>query len=434
MRILAITNYFPPRYMGGAEISAYNTCLGLLDRGSELSVLMVHARSTERRDRHYSIQRIPVHQVTFSRPLFDHPFLQAFDPRVYRTVAAEIERVQPDLVHVHNVSGATTAPLVACHRLGTPAVLSLHDHWLLCPNNGLYKGDGLSCDPSKEPARCGECFRRYDFWGNIPGRRRVFARLVQGVRTFVSPSQGLVERHVAAGYDRARFQVVPYGIHPAAFQASSDPLIGEYARESRYSRTLLFAGALVETKGIGTLIEALPLLSRYVDRFCCLFAGWGDERFVSALRRFNPTTVKLLGRVPFQEMRTLYASADLTIVPSICYDNSPLVIYESYLVGTPVLGSNIGGIPELVREAETGYLFPPGDAVALTERVIQHFARSAPERRTMRRRCIDYARTHTSIDRHINRLLETYDQALRSETPRVNKIGLVARQKTIDGA
>jgi glycosyltransferase involved in cell wall biosynthesis len=175
---------------------------------------------------------------------------------------------------------------------------------------------------------------------------------------------------------------------------------------------LLFAGAVVETKGIQTLIEALPLLVRYVERFRLLVAGWGNPRILASLRRWDPILVSVLGRVPFEEMRALYAVADLTLVPSVWYDNSPMVIYESLMAGTPIVGSEIGGIPELILPGQTGYLFPPGDARALTERVIQHFALSAPERRAMRRRCASYVRSELSMDGHLDRLRAIYDEVL----------------------
>jgi glycosyltransferase involved in cell wall biosynthesis len=85
-----------------------------------------------------------------------------------------------------------------------------------------------------------------------------------------------------------------------------------------------------------------------------------------------------------------------------------MVVYESLLAGTPVLGADIGGIPELVQDGETGYLHAPGDATAFAERVILHFSRSALQRRKMRRRCLEYAHTHLTIDRHIDALQQVY--------------------------
>jgi glycosyltransferase involved in cell wall biosynthesis len=428
MRVLVITNYFPPQFAGGAELSAYNTCLGLVGRGIEVSVLVVNARERDRVDRldvaqppgdrglagAHTVQGLtfPVHRVTYQTPWLNHALLQTFDPRVYRAVLAELRRVQPDLVHVHNVSGATLAPFVACHRLGVPVVLTLHDHWLLCPNNMLYRGDGSVCDPAVTPSACAQCFKRYDFWADIPRRRQVLEWLVRHVCLLISPSRRLVELHTAAGYACDRFRVVPYGIYPGGGRLPTDPMLREYAQEKGSHRTLLFAGAVVESKGLQTLIDSLPFLDRYVERLRFLVAGWGDERFLSALRRADPLVVKVLGRVPFQEMRALYAAADLTVVPSIWYDNSPMVIYESLLAGTPVLGSDIGGIPELIQPGQTGDVFPPGDVFALVEGVIQHFSRSAPERRRMRHRCVKYVHDHLTMEHHLDRLQQVYDEAL----------------------
>jgi glycosyltransferase involved in cell wall biosynthesis len=414
MRILVITNFFPPHDVGGAEIAAYNTCHGLLKRGVDTSVLSIHTRGPKAQDRRYELEGVRVHQVGYPPHPLKRPFLQIFDPRVYRAVAAEIQHIQPDLVHVHNISGATLAPFVACRRLNVPLVLTLHDHWLLCPNNMLYKNDGELCDPAEQSGNCGRCFRRYDFWGNVPWRRQIFSYLVENVRYFISPSQKLVELHVAAGYDRARFRVVPYGIKPTLFHVPSDPLVRKTVREHGLFHSLLFAGAVAETKGVQTLIEALPILRKHVDRLRLVVAGVGDEQLMNALRRYDYHTVRMLGRVPFLEMRALYATADLTVTPSTWYDNSPMVIYESLMAGTPVLGSAIGGIPELIEEGKTGYIFPPGDAVALAEGVIRHFALSAYERRAMRQRCAAYARAHMTMEHHLDRLQQVYDEALQA--------------------
>lgn len=390
----------------------HNTCHGLLQRGVKAAVLAINGRMPQARDRYRDVQGVPVHEVTFIPYLLDGSVAQTFDPRVYRQVLAEVRRFQPDLVHIHNVSGASLAPFAACRRLQVPVVLTLHDLWLLCPNNMLYQEDGTLCDVTTRPSGCSQCFRRYDFWANIPQRRKVFDRLVENVRLFVSPSQKLIDLHVAAGYAQERFRLVPNGIKPALFQIPSDPFVRETAAECEPSRTLLFAGAMVETKGIQTVIQALPKLARYLDDVRVLIAGTGEERYTRALRSFEPFTVRPLGKVPFHEMRALYAASDLTLVPSTCHENSPMVIYESLMAGTPILGSTIGGIPELVQEGRTGYLFSTGDPGHLVERTVQHFSLSAHERRSMRRRCAKYAQGHLTLDLHLDRLQTVYAEAL----------------------
>ena len=412
MRVLLLTNYFPPHYAGGAEVVVYNTCRGLRERAMDASVLMVNGRMPRANNERRLVQDVPVRELTHEPYLLNNRVVQAWDPRVYRDVLSELRKVQPDLVHVHNVSGASLAPFTACQRLGIPVVLTLHDFWLLCPNNMLYRGDGLLCDPSGEASGCGQCFRRYDYWADIPQRRKAFAHLVRHVRFFISPSQKLADLHAAAGYDPGRFRVVPNALEPTSYRPPSDPRVRAVIRERGRYGTLLFAGALVETKGVPTLIEAIPLLSRYVDRFRLIVAGEGEERFARALRQVGQSRVKLLGRVPFQEMRALYAAADLTVLPSTWYENSPMVIYESMLAGTPVLGSDIGGIPELIDEDVTGYTFRPGDAAALTAQVVRHLSRSAMERRRMRRRCAQRARAEMTLESHLDRLQSVYAAAL----------------------
>jgi len=276
----------------------------------------------------------------------------------------------------------------------------------------LYRGDGVLCDPAEPAKHCRKCYRRYDFWGDIPWRRWVFAQMVRNVRRFITPSGRLRDLHVRAGYDSTRFRVLKYGIAPSLFEMPTITTRLGLDVHGFHSNRLLFAGVIVEIKGIGTVIEALPSLIKYIDDFQLLVAGSGEETFLAQLRSYTPMSVHLLGKVPFVEMINLYATAGLTLMPSIIEENSPLVVYESLLAGTPVLGADIGGIPELIEEGHTGYLFTPGDPADLAEKAILHFARSAPERRAMRQHCRAYALANLTLERHVDGLLDIYREAI----------------------
>jgi len=365
---------------------------------------------TETRDVWHELDGIPVHRLSFCtkkrRPLAD-----VFDRRVYRAVRAELHRLKPDLVHIHNVSGATLAPYVACRTVGVPVVNTLHDLWLLCPNNMLYRRDGSFCDPTQNSRECQDCFRRYDFWGTIPYRRAVLAALTSNVRVFISPSQALIHQHVQASYAPNRFRLIPYGFDGERPVKPSHPGIRGMAESAHHYQTVVFAGGGVEIKGPSVLLQALPTMLRYVERLRVVVAGGGEGRFLTRFHQYTPA-VRTLGKVAFTEMRALFAVTDLTLVLSVCHENSPVVIYESFQVGTPVVGSAFGGIPELIREGETGYLFPVGDAAALAERVILHFARPAYERRRMHQRCVEEARMHLTLEKHIEGILQVYREVL----------------------
>lgn len=410
MRVLALSNTFPPGYTGGAEIANYHTCRGLIRRGIECSILVLNNRMNAPVDEWYEFDTIPVHRIFFHTEK-RHPVRDVFDRRIYRAVLAELRRLKPDIVHIHNVSGATLAPYVACRVAGVPVVNTLHDLWLLCPNNMLYRRDGSFCNPAQTARGCRDCYRVYDFWGLIPHRRAVFAALTSNVRVFISPSQAVIDRHVEAGYAPQRFRLVRLGFEMQRVGEPSHVGLKRVLDESLRYRVVAFVGGGVLVKGARVLLEAIPLMLRHVERLRIVVAGHTGGQILALFKRYAPA-VQVLGWVPFDEIRTLFAAADLTLVPSVWHENSPVVIFESFQVGTPVVGSAFGGIPELIHDGETGYLFPLGDAAALAERVILHFARPAHERRRMRQHCLAEIRTRLTLERHIESTLQIYREIL----------------------
>jgi glycosyltransferase involved in cell wall biosynthesis len=212
---------------------------------------------------------------------------------------------------------------------------------------------------------------------------------------------------VAAGFDPQRFRLVPYGaINEAAVEVKT-PLIQEIIQTAPQYRNLVFAGGGVEIKGAPVLLKAIPLLLQKVPNLRVLVAGVGEERYINLYKQYAPQ-VQFLGRVEFTEMRNLFASADLALVASTWFENSPVVIYENFQVGTPVVGSAFGGIPELIDEDQTGYLFPVGDARALAEKVAHHFNKPAYVRRQMGHRCLKKAQEELTMENHLAGIEQVY--------------------------
>lgn len=404
--------------MGGAEVALYNTCRGLQRRGIECVVLHVSNRRPTRHDDWYQVDGIPVHRITY----FDRPAwlrhglrLEVLDWRVLRAVRRTLREMRPALFHVHNVAHASLAPFVAARSTGTPTVSTLHDHWLLCPNNMLYQQDGSACDPAQHTDICGQCARQYQYWGAIKNRRKWFARLTQSVARFLSPSQALIDLHVAAGYDRNRFRLVPNELAKpdatTAPTASSHPGVAAICAEAATRPTIVFSGGGVTIKGAQVVLDAVPDLLAAVPNVQLVIVGGGEPDVLTAFRRYDPA-VQVLGRVPFNAMHALFGVADLTLLPSVWQENAPMTIYENYQMGTPLVASNIGGIPELIEPGITGYLVPPNDPAALVEQVVQHLARPAHERRRMRQTCVQRANDPAILNQHIDKLLAVYQEVL----------------------
>jgi len=177
--------------------------------------------------------------------------------------------------------------------------------------------------------------------------------------------------------------------------------------------TLLFAGRLLALKGIDTLLRAMTQVD---PRVRLLLAGPGDSAPWKALAGdlgLSDDRCEFLGRVPYAEMPDLYRVADAVVLPSFA-ESCPLVALEAMACGTPLIAADAGGVSEVVRDGETGWLFPPGDVDALVSRV--HAVLSDPSntaRVTARAR--SWVEANATIDRMADRTSRFYEQLLQGE-------------------
>ncbi|MDH3380585.1 MAG: glycosyltransferase, partial [Gammaproteobacteria bacterium] len=379
------------------------------ERGVECSILVLRNREPVSADEWYIFDDVPVHRFHTRPFVARNAITDVFDWRMYNAMCSEISCLKPDIVHITNVSGSTLAPYLACRAKKTPVVNTLHDLWLLCPNNMLYRQDGSFCRPNGNRGGCRQCLRRYDYWGAIPARQKVFAKMTSNVRYFISPSQALIDRHLEAGYDRNRFRLVRYGVGPDIAIENSDPVVQEIFDTRSKFKTIVFGGGGIEIKGSQVVRRAIPLLLDRIAGLRIIIAGGGD--LLDEFRGLGEA-VRVLGKVPFQCMRQLFAAADLVLLPSVWHENLPVVIFESHQSGTPIVGSNFGGIPEIVEHEKTGYLFSTGNEGELAECVVKHFSRPTLERRRMRQECYRNATENLTFERHINGIQQVYGEAL----------------------
>jgi len=123
MRVLLVTNLFPPVYTGGAEVSNFHTCQALIRRGVQCSVLFINNRMPQLLEQWYDFHGLPVHRVNF-HTLRRSAVTDIFDWRIYRAMQRELQHIQPDLVHMTNMSGRHWRPML-------PAVVRVYQ-WSTC--------------------------------------------------------------------------------------------------------------------------------------------------------------------------------------------------------------------------------------------------------------------------------------------------------------
>ena len=170
------------------------------------------------------------------------------------------------------------------------------------------------------------------------------------VSRFVVPSRFVLEKLVQWGWARERFTYIPNFVDVERFRPSQ--AIG---------RRFVYCGRLQSLKGVETLVRAAALAKQPLT-----MVGSGlEEKRLRELSEDLGADVLFLGHQTKEALVDVIQSARAIVVPSECNENAPLALLEGYAAGRPVIGSRMAGIPELVREGETGALFAAGEVEAL---------------------------------------------------------------------
>jgi glycosyltransferase involved in cell wall biosynthesis len=222
------------------------------------------------------------------------------------------------------------------------------------------------------------------------------------VSLFLCPSRFLSGKMQQAGVFPDRMRHIPHFVETAGVEVKSQPGGG-----------VVFAGRLSHEKGVDVLIKAASIAGVRVD-----VAGEGPEfgnlKELATSRADGLVTFH--GRIPQSEVRELLRSASAAVLPARWYENQPLSVLDAYACGVPVVGTNLGGIPELIEDRVDGYLVPPDDAPELAGRLsaIADFTGTAYEMGMRGRRKVE---EQFSVELHLKMLEDAYAEAAAARIP-----------------
>jgi glycosyltransferase involved in cell wall biosynthesis len=325
----------------------------------------------------------------------------------YEKLSAVLTESRPDVVHFHN-----TFPLIspsayyAARKHDVPVVQTLHNFRLLCAN-AIFMRDGRPCEDclTRSVPFAGVLHKCYRDSRTASAGVAAMVTLHRALGTwrnlvdvYIALSEFARTKFVAGGLPRHKIVVKPNCL-------SDDPGLGLGQRTFA-----LYVGRLSPEKGIATLLSAWQ---RIGDRLPIKIVGEGPEadRVRGAARQF--AGIEFLGAEPRTRVLSLLKEASVLVVPSVCYENFPVVAAEAFATGTPVLASNIGSLPAIVEPGQTGELFRPGDATDLAEKMMWLVDHPA-ELEAMRPRArLEFERKY-SAGVNLNLLLQAYRRALES--------------------
>lgn len=323
MRIALIVALFPPKWLAGTEIASYNIAKTLAKKGHEIHVITyldAGFQKKEIRD-NFCIHRIYLKKIRFIGTI-----------SFWYNTFLEIKKINPDLIHVQAISAAIPG-------LFTKIVL-------------------------KKP---------YVVWGQgsdvyLPSRfTKLTSKIVlQNASTIIALSEDMRTK-MCKICKRKDIVILPNGIEIENFKN-----IRSQKQQKKIEKSILFVGTLRPVKGVKYLIQAMRFINEKSPNTNLIIIGDGPDRneLEALVHEFNlEACTHFIGKVSNQEIPEYMAQADVFALPSLS-EGFPLVIAEAMASGLPIVTTNVGGLPELIKNGENGFVVDSRSPRALAEKIL----------------------------------------------------------------
>ena len=400
MKILLANKFHFPK--GGAD--KYYLELGelLQKNGHEVAYFaMSHPKNLPS-----AYQRYFVSQADFSKVQWNYSGLKNIIRMIWsREAALKFRQLlldfKPDVVHVHNIYHQISPSILKeCKKMNIPVVMTLHDYNIISPNYGLFS-HGKIDESTKKHKYYKAIIKKSvknsyvaSFFAALRAYIHMYLQIYGNmIDLFVSPSQFMRLKLAEYGMDEGSITVLPNPVSVSLLPLKANVIEKPY---------VLFVGRLSEEKGIKKLVEAFEELP-----YSLKIAGEGD-----AVLKKNTKNIEFLGFQNKESLQKCVAEARAVIVPSVSYENCPLSILEAYAQATPVIASDIGGIPELVDDGETGYLIPAGDRESMKAAIQQMMEMLENDYQLLKEKSFKKVQEEYTEEIHYRRLIDIYNHVI----------------------
>ena len=284
--------------------------------------------------------------------------LSLWNPAAARRFRRQLEIAKPDIVHIHNTWFSITPSAASeARQARVPVVMTLHNYRLSCANGQFFRHGSQCTTCLKGSAFNGLLHRCYQdsftasaFAAANTGIHRQLGTWTRNVNLFLCLTEFAKARFVEAGIPAEKLRV--------RHNCVADP--DERTVPASKSHQVAYIGRLGSEKGVRGLLEAWRLAR--LDDLELVVVGGGPER--AALEAMRVPSVRFIGPVEHDAVLETLRSVRCLVFPSLWFEGEPMIVVEALAAGTPILASDVGGIPELLGHGSAGWLTKAGDVDA----------------------------------------------------------------------
>lgn len=349
-----------------------------------------------------------------------------YSPEAKRNFQALCEEFRPDVVHLNNVHRQITLSILDAPYLRenkVPVFYTAHDYVTVCPGYLMLDGDGRVCDACLEDGRYRHCIENRCVKGSraksaLAAMEASFNRAHKSNRRIdrvIAPSRFMRSKLIEGGWPEDKVVFLQNFADDAILDRAANAGADTTDRENPY---FLFFGRLSAEKGVDTLLRAFDAALPSLPQNMRLVVV-GDGPDAADLKTLASSLgcashIEFAGYQTGGALQAYVERASLAIASSRWRENMPYSIVEALAAGTPVIGTNIGGIPELVDEGKTGFICEPGDVPSMANAISRgtHAFLEQAAYSMLQQNCRSYVMENCSREKFMSDLVNLYKESI----------------------
>jgi glycosyltransferase involved in cell wall biosynthesis len=407
MKILLVVHQFLPDFFAGTEILTYGLAKAFKSFGIDVSVLTGFPYESKKQNTEF-VDQYNYNGIDVVRYCIKRKRLRQFNDNVKdeynnkntrKVFEAILENIDPDIIHFMHFSRISTSAIDVCQSLNIPIVFTATDFWFICPMSQLLLKDGSLCEgPDPHAINCFKHFSSLLFrwqisktinlvpdpvfgkamhimkssliknlWpcsmiNSLKNRKGFLFKQINKIDRILVPTKLMKRILVGNGLNSDKCVFSQYGIELPEYKGTSN-------NHDKFK--IGFIGTLSKYKGAHVLLNAVNEIP--IEKYNYEVIIYGNTHqfpsYMDELKQIsrNNGSITFMGTFPNDKIYEVISELDVLVVPSLWYENTPLVIYHAHAVKCPVIASNLEGMTEAVRNNIDGFVFEKGNHIQLAE-------------------------------------------------------------------